>query len=440
MTPRRAEAIALAEAMLAGHWARGRIVERLRAAVGRLPFVPRLATQALLAFPEPPRHARDALTDLVEGNAGFRLAQAKRLFRVRRWSFAPPRMGPRRWSVPALETPGALAAWLGVSTDELDWLADRKGLERFARDERLRHYGYRWIAKRTSGTRLVEMPKALLKALQRKVLHEVLAKVPPHEAAHGFHAGRSVATFAAPHAGRALVLRLDLADFFPSIGAARVGAIFRALGYPEPVARLLAGLCTNRAPPPALAARPPAEGERERAARWASNRVLAAPHLPQGAPTSPALANLAAHRLDARLSAIAARLGARYTRYADDLAFSFDSEGARHAGRMAALTAACALDEGLSVRHSKTRRMRQGVRQRLAGVVVNAHPNVPREAFDRLKATLHNCARAGPASQDREGRGGLRARLLGEVAWVAMLNPVRGARLRELYARIDWGA
>jgi hypothetical protein len=160
--------------------------------------------------------------------------------------------------------------------------------------------------------------------------------------------------------------------------------------------------------------------------------------LPQGAPSSPALANLAAYRLDTRLAGLAAALGARYTRYADDLAFSGGTELARAARRVIPRIAAIALEEGFTVGPRKTRLMRPGVRQRVTGVVVNAHPNVARETYDVLKATLYNCVRRGPAAENHAGHPDFRAHLAGRIAHVATLNPARAKRLKALYERIVW--
>jgi hypothetical protein len=299
----------------------------------------------------------------------------------------------------------------------------------------LRHYAYRWVAKAAGSARLVESPRPLLKTAQRKILDEILAVIPPHEAAHGFRAGRSVRSFVAPHVGRRVVLKLDLRDFFPTITSGRVTSLFIAAGYPEPVARQLAGFCTNQ-PPPDIWRKPncPAPGPEA----WRLRRLYAQAHLPQGAPTSPALANLCAYRLDARLSGLAASAGAIYTRYADDLAFSGERDFERSIRRFAAHVGAVALEEGFVVNTRKTRVMRQGVRQRLAGVVVNERPNLSRAEYDALKATLHNCLRHGPASQNRAGHPDFRAHLAGRIAYLASLNPGRGARLRELFERIAW--
>jgi RNA-directed DNA polymerase len=162
------------------------------------------------------------------------------------------------------------------------------------------------------------------------------------------------------------------------------------------------------------------------------------PHLPQGAPTSPALANLRAYRVDCRLMGLARSAGAEYTRYADDLAFSGADDFEKRVERFSIHVAAILADEGFSVNHRKTRVMRQGVRQRLAGLAANQHVNVIRADFDRLKATLTNCVRLGPASQNHAEHPMFRAHLEGRVGFVESINPGKGARLRRIFDKIDW--
>jgi RNA-directed DNA polymerase len=215
--------------------------------------------------------------------------------------------------------------------------------------------------------------------------------------------------------------------------------MFRTMGYPESVADLLGGLCTTITPRDIW--RRAAFGEDPFhlwESRWETQAVYFQPHLPQGAPTSPALANLCAYRLDCRLAGLAQAAGAAYTRYADDLAFSGDEDFEKRVERFSVHIAAIALEEGFRVNHRKTRIMRQGVRQHLAGIVINQHMNVRRNDFDRLKAVLTNCVRLGPATQNRDAVREFRLHLEGKIAFLAMINPAKAKRLRVVFDRIKW--
>jgi retron-type reverse transcriptase len=290
------------------------------------------------------------------------------------------------------------------------------------------------VAKRHGLLRLIEAPKARLKKLQRQILAEILDRIPPHPAAHGFVKGRSIKTFAAPHVGQRVVLRMDLQDFFPSLAGVRVQTLFRTLGYPEGVADRLGGICTNATPRGAWSAVPDAD----RNIVWTAAALHARPHVPQGAPSSPSIANACAYRVDCRLSGLAEAAGAQYTRYADDLAFSGSEEFEGGVERFAAQAAAILAEEGFAVNHRKTRVMRQGVRQHLAGLVTNERLNVGRDDYDRLKATLTNCVRLGAESQNREGHPKFREHLTGRVGFVEMVNPAKGERLRRVLQQIAW--
>lgn len=422
----------LADAFLAGPWSLEDLVRRGARVFGRRGrWLRPLARRILGAFTVPP--GGWVLTKFLDTDPGFERAWERGVNWPRRQVFwGPPAMTPTTgtpatWPLPTLTTPAALADWLGLELPQLDWLADCQGRLALAPVGPLHHYRYRLVTKRSGGRRVLEVPKAWLKAIQRRLLHEILDHLPPHEAAHGYRRGRSIASYAAPHCGQDIVFRFDLCDFFPSIRAARFQALFRTAGYPQAVARLLTGLCTNIVPAEFTKELPPAD-----------RTVYRSPHLPQGAPTSPALANLCAYRLDCRLAALANSLGGRFTRYADDLAFSGGAALERGARRFQVLVCRIALEEGFEVRTRMSRFMRQGVCQQLAGVVVNVRPGMRRREYDCLKATLHNCVRYGPASQDRIGHPDFRAHLLGRVAQVAMLHPERGRRLRELFERITW--
>jgi RNA-directed DNA polymerase len=348
----------------------------------------------------------------------------------KRLNVTVPRMRPKHgWDVPIIRTSAALAERLNLTPGQFAWFADRRGMEAKGHDGPLRHYAYSWLTSRSGKRRLLEAPRPRLKSIQRYVLHKILDHVPAHDAAHGYRYDRSIVTFAAPHAGRRVVLRMDLRDFFPSVSAARVRAIFRAAGYPREVASCLAGLCTNVTPPDVWP-----DGADE-----AARRRFRSPHLPQGAPTSPALANLCAFGLDRRLSGLARRANATYTRYADDLAFSGDEDFERCLKRFEMMAAVIAMEEGFEVNFRKTRVMPRSSRQCLAGVVVNERPNGRRRDYELLEAILFNCVRNGPASENRAGVGDFRAHLAGRVAHLGRLNPARGGRLKGLFDRVTWG-
>jgi RNA-directed DNA polymerase len=171
---------------------------------------------------------------------------------------------------------------------------------------------------------------------------------------------------------------------------------------------------------------------------WQIKAMYARPHLPQGAPTSPALANLCSYRMDCRLHGLAQHAGAIYTRYADDLAFSGGEIFARGITRFSAYVAEILNEEGFAVNHRKTRIMRASVRQHLAGMVTNQRLNVPRMEFDLLKATLTNCVRHTPAAQNREGHPHFREHLAGRISFLESIHPEKGRRLRALFDEIQW--
>jgi RNA-directed DNA polymerase len=390
-----------------------------------------------------PRH-RDVVQFLLR-DPGFLRAWSRYFneLAVAQWLNEPQRMLPMEaaaaWDVPPIESAGDLAAWFGLTPGELDWFADLKGLGCKRNGPRLGHYHYRILAKTSGGIRLIEAPKPRLKEIQRQILTHILDKIPPHPAAHGFLKGRSIKTFVAPHVGRRVVLRMDLKDFFPTFGAARIQTFFRVLGYPEAVADLLGGVCTNAV---ARGVWRDAAAELDPARRVSlvseARALYSRPHLPQGAPTSPALANLCAYRADCRLAGLAKVAGAEYTRYADDLAFSGGGGWERRVDRFSRHVAAILLEEGFAVQHRKTRVMRQGVRQHLTRLVVNHHANIIRDDYDRLKAMLTNCVRHGPDGQNRASHPRFREHLEGRVGFVESISPTKGERLRKLLDEIQW--
>lgn len=344
-----------------------------------------------------------------------------------------------RWPVEPWGDLAALARGLDLRPGELDWFADRGGWLTRALAGPLHHYRRRWVPTRSGVPRLLETPGPRLQELQHRIGRRVLAHIPVHDAAHGFVRGRSPHTLAAAHAGRAMVVQLDLEGFFSHVTGERVAGLLRAAGYPDAVAATLAGLLVTATPVAVLRGAPVAT-DPSAATAWERRRRLldrlAGPHLPQGAPTSPAVANLLTHRLDRRLAGLAAAVGATYGRYADDLVFS---GGVRlpAAGLVTRVTAIAA-EEGFRAHPDKTRIAAAHHRQRVTGLVVNDSPGAARTEYDALRALLHNCAATGPDAQNRAGHPAFRDHLLGRMAWVATGRPTRAARLRELFDAITW--
>ncbi|MEV6558958.1 reverse transcriptase family protein [Nocardia sp. NPDC051756] len=330
---------------------------------------------------------------------------------------------PLHFGVPELPDLRAVATMLNLTPAELDWFADRGGWLRTAR-EPLSHYRYRHLPK-SNGTRLVEAPKPRLREIQRTIAHRILSHIPAHPACHGFEKGCSAATFAAPHAQASVVVRMDLRDFFSTIGVARVRGVYRGCGYPDDVARILADLCTTATASTSLRTLDPRQ-----------RTLLKTPHLPQGGPTSPRLANLIAHNLDRRIAGYARRHNLIYTRYADDLALSGPAATDTDAAIWTLTT--IARDEGFTINPAKTLIRHQHQRQTLAGLVVNSHPAVPRPTYDDLRAILHNCRQTGAAAQNHHSHPDFRAHIYGLIAWIGEHSPARRQRLLAVADQICW--
>ena len=435
LTSERTKARWLALSILGGPWDQTAIADRLRRALPpNYPDLAKLAARIQFRFDDLSPPAIDALTEYLRLEPLLVSVLESEFIKGPLLDAQVMATRPDNFvtlPLPELATWADVGAWLNLSDREMAWFADARSQQARVTQAKLHHYHYFWVPKRSGGLRLIEAPKARLKDIQRKIVHEILNRVPPHACAHGFSRGRSTKTFVAPHVGQDAVLRLDLQDFFHSVPTARVGALFRRLGYPKSVAWLLQGLCTNSVSAP-LAGSPFQE------LSWQQRKRLQSKHLAQGAPTSAPLANLCAWRLDCRLQGLAKHFGFRYTRYADDIALSGPYKLANIAGFIEALVGSIALDEGHGLNHRKTRLRLNSQRQSLAGIVVNEKPNCSREDWDALKATLHNCRRHGPKSQNIDEHADFKAHLRGRVAYMSWLNPSRGVKLKQLWDEIDW--
>jgi hypothetical protein len=317
----------------------------------------------------------------------------------------------RAAGLPIFHSALELANAMGLSVGALRFLCFTR------KTATISHYVRFRIPKKTGGERLISAPLPRLKKAQAWVLHEILQKLSLHDAAHGFARGRSIVSNARPHVGHALLINVDLKDFFPTVGYPRVKGLYRSLGYSEEVATLLGLLCTE-------------PDVQELVLDGRTYYVASGPrHLPQGAPTSPAITNLLCRRLDRRLQAMADELGFVYTRYADDLTFSAKTEDVGQAAEVLRRLERIVGHEGFVIHPDKTRVLRRGRRQEVTGVVVNHKPGVPHDVLHRFRATLFQIEKDGPAGKRWGASKNVLASIRGFASYVRMVDPARGAPL-----------
>ena len=323
--------------------------------------------------------------------------------------------------LPSFQTPEALAKAMGITLGELRFLSYHR------KTTRISHYRRFSVPKKTGGVRVISAPMPRLKSAQHWILHNILEKHVPHDAVHGFRAGKSIVTNATQHVSAACVVNVDLKDFFPSIRYPRVKRMYQWMGYSEAVATILALVCT---------ACDVEEVELDGRTYFVATSER---RVPQGAPTSPAITNVLCQRLDRRLKKMASNLGFAYTRYADDLTFSASTkEAIDQTGLLLSRVRYFVTKEGLVVHEDKVRVQRKGRRREVTGLVVNgAKPSVPRADLRRFRAVLQQIEKSGPAGKTWGGSTDVLAAIGGFAAYVRMVDKTKGdalvARVREIH-------
>ena len=233
------------------------------------------------------------------------------------------------------------------------------------------HYQEFWMRKRSRGYRMISAPDKDLQAIQSTIYSRILSSVTiVHPAAVGFRCGRSVVDNAAPHLGKRYVLKMDIHDFFGSIRSPRVRQTFKKIGYPENVSKVLGALCCLHR------------------------------HLPQGAPTSPALSNIVGYEMDRKLAALAAEYGLTYTRYADDLTFSGDVFPKE---QIIPQVKRIIRDEKFEPNHKKTHFMNQSSRKIITGVSVasGVKLTIPKSKKREIRKNVYFILTKGLAEHQR---------------------------------------
>lgn len=316
--------------------------------------------------------------------------------------------------LPVLSSPADLAEAIGISVATLRWLAYHHPASKTI------HYHSWKVAKRSGGERTISRPHKKLEQAQRWILQNILSKRPVHPNAHGFVPGRSTLSGASVHVQSAVLVNVDLKEFFPTIDFARVVGLFRGMGYSPAVSTILALLVTE-------APRRVIRSGKETLHVAVGNRSL-----PQGACTSPAISNLIAHRMDKRLSGFAESIGWRYSRYADDLSLS-SKEASDKVAYLLARVRHLTGEEGFEVKDSKTRVLRPSTQQSVTGIVVNERPSIDRKTVRNLRAILHRAKFEGLEKQNRNGHTNFSGWVVGMISYVEMVNPQQGKKLRQQF-------
>lgn len=266
-------------------------------------------------------------------------------------------------SLSSLRTPDDVAAYFGLTYKQLAGIVyARSRTPRYSRFE---------IPKKSGASRVIHAPNEDLKKVQRKLAQALDEAYVPPPSAHGFIATKSIVTNSQMHLDKRYVFNVDLQDFFPSIHFGRVRGLFMAGPFrlTRSVATVLAHICCYES------------------------------SLPQGAPTSPVISNMIARQLDRKLEALAKKHRCTYSRYVDDITFSFSIRWPRLPRAIVDVDGhgvACGLelvqiieDEGFRVNSNKVYLAGQSARMEVTGITVNAWPNVSRRFERQVSAMLH---------------------------------------------------
>ena len=253
------------------------------------------------------------------------------------------------------------------------------------------HYHPVVISKKSGGRRKLLVPDALLRTIQRNLLHHVLEEFQISEFACAYKKGTSIVDNARPHVGAKLVLKLDIQDFFDQITWILVYQnAFPGTHFPPAIRKMLTEFCCVR------------------------------DRLPQGAPTSPTVSNLVMRPFDVHMGEWCREREIRYTRYCDDLTFS----GVFAPEEVIRKVRGFLQVYGFELNRKKTRVLGKGNAQSVTGIVVNEKAQVSRAYRRKLRQEVYLFDRygikteEGPKNDEKERR-----RLLGKMRYVLSVNP-----------------
>lgn len=304
------------------------------------------------------------------------------------------------------------------------------------------NYPYRnfTIAKRSGGRRWISVPAPQLMAAQQWINENILCNAPAHSAAFAYVPKRRLKDHALQHCGADWVVKLDIKDFFGNISERQVFDVFLSLKFHRLLSFEMARLCTRVAP-------------KRTGSRWNNadaNRVGIPEYscsfvgfLPQGAPTSPALSNLICFEMDGELQALAEQGMAVYTRYADDIYFSFSGGTRQRALEIKREAAKILWKYGFTENQAKSRIIPPGARKIVTGLIANdLKPSIPKEMRDTIKMHLFFAKKCGISAhcQQRKFQSiiGFKNFLLGLIGHVKSVDDRLGKLYLDKFWELPW--
>jgi RNA-directed DNA polymerase len=300
------------------------------------------------------------------------------------------------------------------------------------------HYRTFSIKKRTGGQRTIHAPHPVLKIVQSWIARNILADANIHEAAKAYKTGESIVDNASPHCEAEWLLKLDICDFFHNCSERQVYYVFKSMNYSSLLSLELARLCTKVDDKRPLR-RWNNTNKQYKIEEYSSFRVGS---LPQGAPTSPALSNLIFEALDEILFMLSLKYSGCYTRYADDLTFSFNNSTRAKVLDFKRQVSDELKKFGFEINKKKTRVIPPGARKIVTGLNVNgSQPSLTRELRDKIKADLYYCKKYGVVNHCEKNKYqsiiGFSNHMKGMISFVYSVNPKLAEKYKNQYDELD---
>ena len=298
------------------------------------------------------------------------------------------------------------------------------------------YYKYFAIKKRRGGLRRIMSPYSELRDVQTWIKENILDKIELPNCVKAFVKGRNIMENAKMHEGRKYILKVDITNFFESIGVRQVYVAFRKMGYDRSVAAWLANLCTAKIEDYKYEQ---LEDQEEIQKLFNDLYHKSEPFLVQGAPTSPGLANIICNRMDKRMMGLANKHGFTYSRYADDMTFSADKKDRLPKVSMIRKVVET---EGFHLNDEKIELLHEGNRQIVTGLLVDNHVRVPGRYKKDIKRHIHFCLKYGGREHFHRiapGKAFGKEWLAGRIRYIHSVEPETAKKLWAEFERIDWG-